>query len=265
MVFLIILLLLIIIAGSYFCYWAWKFYNPYKLFFICGKKGSGKSTLITKLAFEHNKKNWNCYSTEHTPGCYYLPPELLGRVWIPKHSVIFIDEVGLLWHCRDYKSFPKHLREYFKLMRHYGHRVYLFSQSFDVDKSIRQNADYLYILNNYFAVLSIARRLITKLVVVDATGESESRIADNLVIQPILFAMFGTAIFTWVPHWAQYFDSFVDYKSDWVYQEFEYTEVPEIQRQDRYYLKRAFQQLLSDPERGKRGSHRSRSRRRRKR
>jgi len=237
MIFLYFLLIFIIIAGSYFCYYAWKFYNPYKLYMFFGKKGSGKSTLITKLGMQHSKKGWTCYSTEHTPGCYYLPPEKFGKVKLPKHSVIFVDEVGLLWHSRDFSKFPVYLREYFKLHRHYGHKIYLFSQAFDIDKTIRLLCDYLFIVECHFSVLSIARRINRKLVVVEPTGESESRIADCLQLQPLLFAFFGTAIFTWIPKWAPYFDSFSDTQSDWEFEECEYNPLPDVQRADLYYIK----------------------------
>lgn len=244
MKFLIFLLIALIIGGSYVTYWAIKFYNPYKLFFVAGKKGSGKSTLITKLGMQHSRKGWTCYSTEHTPGCYYLPPEDLGTVYLPPHSVIFVDEVGLLWHCRDYASFPKYLRNYFKMMRHYGHKVYLFSQSYDVDKSIRDNCDYIYIMRCYLSILSIAQRVNKKLVVVDATGDSESRIAEGLILQPLIFAFFGTAIFTWIPHWAPYFDSFVSDRNDWEYKKFDYVELPKNQWHDLDYIKKKLSKAL---------------------
>lgn len=35
--------------------------NPYKLYMVFGKKGSGKTTLMTKLAIQYQKKGWNVY------------------------------------------------------------------------------------------------------------------------------------------------------------------------------------------------------------
>ena len=213
------------VAGT-FAYYSIKFRNPYKLLMIFGKKGSGKSTLLTKLSIQHRKKGWTVYSTEPVPGAYLIEPGDIGHVYMPPRSCILVDEVGLIWHNRDYVNFDKSLIRYFKLQRHYGHKIYLFSQAWDVDKVLRLLCDYLYISECYFSCLSIARRISRKLVVVEPTGETESRIADSLILQPLIFAMFGTAIFTWIPAYAKYFDSFTcepmpDKK------EFEYRDLPE--------------------------------------
>lgn len=44
-----------------------KYTNPYKLIMIFGKKGSGKSTTLTKYAIQHVRKGWTVYSTERIP------------------------------------------------------------------------------------------------------------------------------------------------------------------------------------------------------
>ena len=43
-----------------------KYRNPYKLYMVFGKKGSGKTTLMTKLAFQYRKKGWKVYSDRET-------------------------------------------------------------------------------------------------------------------------------------------------------------------------------------------------------
>ena len=43
-----------------------KYLNPYKLVFVFGKKGSGKSTLIQKLSNKYYKNGWTVYSTEES-------------------------------------------------------------------------------------------------------------------------------------------------------------------------------------------------------
>ena len=39
-----------------------KYLNPYKLTFVFGKKGSGKNTYLTKIAYQHMAKGWRVYS-----------------------------------------------------------------------------------------------------------------------------------------------------------------------------------------------------------
>lgn len=39
-----------------------KYLNPYKLYLVFGKKGSGKSTYLVKLARKHLKKGWIVYT-----------------------------------------------------------------------------------------------------------------------------------------------------------------------------------------------------------
>lgn len=248
-----------IICCGVFTYYSVKYANPYKLLMIFGGKGSGKSTLLTKLSIKHRRKGWTVYSTVPVPGAYLINPEDVGHVYMPPKSCILIDEVGTIWHNRNYANFDKDLIKYFKLQRHYRHKIYLFSQAWDVDKTIRLVCDFLYIVENYFNCLSIARRIKRKLMVVEPTGESESRIADCLILQPLFLAMFGTAIFTWIPHYAKYFDSFVceempDKKA------FEYKELPS--RKEEFVAKLVhFNVIKRKAHKNKRGRSRRKKRR----
>ena len=98
---------------------------------VFGKKGSGKSTLMCKLALKYTKKGFKVYCNSYIPGTYYFDAADVGFYHFPEKSVLLIDEVGMIWDNRDFKSFKKEVRDYFKLQRHYKHIVYLFSQSFD--------------------------------------------------------------------------------------------------------------------------------------
>ena len=132
-----------------------KYRNPYKLYMVFGKKGSGKTTLMTKLSIQYRKKGWQVYSDRELPGCYQFKTEDFGKVSFPPNALILVDEVGLVWDNRNFKSFPEHVKVYFKYQRQYRHVVYLFSQSFDVDKKIRDMTDHLYIVQNFCNFLSI--------------------------------------------------------------------------------------------------------------
>lgn len=184
--------------------------NPYKLIMVFGKKGSGKSTFITKTAINYIKKGIPVYSTIYVPGARLFDVEDIGKMSFQTDSVIFIDEVGMIWDNRNYKNFRSDVRDWFKLQRHYRNTVYLFSQTFDVDIKLRNLTDAMYLLKNHMGIISVARRIRRNIVIVSPSGDSESRIADNLEFEPLILQLFGakSIIFTWIPHWVKYFDSF---------------------------------------------------------
>lgn len=187
-----------------------KYLNPYKLIFIFAKKGQGKSTLLTKMALNHLKHGWTVFSTDPIPGCYLIRPEEIGYYELPWHSLLIIDEIGMIWDNRDFKNFSNAVRDWFKLQRHRGVKVICASQSFDVDKKIRDLADDMFLLQKKFRVFSYGKRILKILDIVEANGDhnSESRIVDQLKFDSILFFWAGSRTLTFIPHWAKYFDSF---------------------------------------------------------
>ena len=187
-----------------------KYLNPYTLTFIFAKKGQGKSTLLTKVAMQHLGRGWNVYSTDPIPGCYYIPVQDIGYYEFPKHSLLIIDEIGMIWDNRNFKSFPVEVRDWFKLQRHRCVKVYCASQSFDVDKKIRDLADDMFLLQKKFRVFSYGKRILKVLDIVEATGEhnSESRIVDQLKFDSLLWFFLGSRTLTFIPRWAPYFNSF---------------------------------------------------------
>lgn len=187
-----------------------KFLNPYKLIFIFGKKGSGKSTLLTKYALMYLKRGWNVYSTENCPGTFRISPSDVGYAYFPPRSVIIVDEVGMIWDNRGFKSFPPEVRDYFKLQRHYKHCVILASQTFDVDKKIRDLSDEMYLVEKKFRVFSYAKKILRKTVLLESTASQggESRISEDLVFDSLLLFWAGSRRFTYIPKYTKYFDSF---------------------------------------------------------
>lgn len=190
-------------------YLAYKYRNPYKLIMVFGKKGAGKTTFLTKLAYQYQKAGRPVYSTEWAPGVNMFDVDKIGFMMFPEDSVIFIDEVGMIWDNRNFKAFKTEVRDYFKLQRHYKHTVYLFSQTFDVDIKLRNLTDAMYLLKCHMGWLSVARKIKRDIVLVQPTGDSESRIADSLEFEPFLLSLFGakTIIFTYIPRWAKLFNS----------------------------------------------------------
>lgn len=187
-----------------------KYRNPYKLFMVFGKKGSGKSTLMCKLALKYSKKGYTVFCNSYIPGTYYFDAVDVGFYHFPGNSVLLIDEVGMIWDNRDFKSFKKEVRDYFKLQRHYKHVVFLFSQTFDVDKKLRDLTDNMYLITNFLNCFSIARR-ITKTITIthgDKNGSGESKLIDDYHFDPLLFFFIGSVKFTYIPRYVKYFNSF---------------------------------------------------------
>lgn len=193
-----------------FCRLIAKYSNPYKLIIIFGKKGSGKTTLATKLAVKYQRKGIPVYANFFVPGTYEFHPDKLGVTDIDPDSVIMLDEAGMIWNSRDYKTFSGELRNYFKLQRHFRHTVILLSQQFDVDKTIRVLADYMYVVEGKFNFLSVAKKVTNRLTVLSAAESStnEAKIVDDFVVAPAWTWPFGGRIVTFIPHWIKYFNSF---------------------------------------------------------
>ena len=208
--FIIIWILLLVLIVC-FSLWARKYANPYKLIMIFGKKGSGKSTLLTRLALKYVKSGRTVYSNTpvYIDGVRLFKVEDIGNYTFPPYSVVFIDEVGMIWDNREFKNFRNDVRDWFKLQRHHKVVVYLFSQTFDIDLKLRNLTDLMYMCTCHFNVLSIARRVNRKLVIVEPQGESEGRIADGYVLQPLILQFFGmrSLYFTWIPKYKKFFKS----------------------------------------------------------
>lgn len=200
-------------------YYSIKYASPFIFILILGKKRCGKTTDIVKLSMKYRKKGWTCYSTEYIPGTYYIEPEDIGFYELDRKSVLFIDEIGIVWHKRDFKSFKKEVREWFKLGGHRWIRIYAYSQSYDIDASLREICDEIWIAKKLFGCITMKRKILKNLGIVEATGESESRIVENLKLLPLIVP--GSTKFTWIPKYARYFDSF---------------SAPELKRKDFEYL-----------------------------
>lgn len=194
----------------FFAYTCIKYRNPYKLFMVFGGKGSGKTTLMIKLALNYQKKGFLVYSDREVPGGHLFDIKDFGRCSFPPNSVVLIDEVGLIWDNRHYKDFKDEVKVYFKYQRQYRNIVYLFSQSFDVDKKIRDLTDHLYVVQNWFNCFSLARRVTKRITVVhaDKSVSGESKIVDDYSLDPIWTFPFGGLRVTYIPKYVRYFKSF---------------------------------------------------------
>ncbi len=197
-----------------------RYINPYRLYLVFGKKGSGKSTYLVKLALRYVKKGWTVYSNMtdlNVPGARIIDIDHLGDFVPCTDSVLLLDEVGMVWDSRNFKNFKPSVRDFFKLQRHYHCICYMASQTFDVDKKIRDLCDGMFLHVNMARVLSVGKRITKKITLTEATAEGESRIAESLAFCP-----FWNWTVTLIPRYAKYFDSHIIPPMP----ELPYTEVP---------------------------------------
>lgn len=196
--------------GAFFGYYVVRFRNPYRLYILFGKKGAGKSCFIAKMATFYKKKGRPVFTNIGLPGTYGFDPKKIGSYHFPPDSVVFLDEISLFFDNRNFKDFSDDAKEFLRLQRHYRVTLYVFSQSYDMDKKVRDQADYLYLVSNFCNCISIARKISRRLCIVhaDSGGTGESHIADDLDFVPWFTIPFGGAIFTWLPTWVKMFDSF---------------------------------------------------------
>lgn len=198
-------LILICVLLTVFIALCIKYKNPYTLTFVFGKKGSGKSCLLTNELIHHKKKGWICYTDLpiNIPGIYIINAQDLKDFRPEPHSFIALDEVGLTWDNRNFKAFDKGLTEFFKLQRKYKCKIIMNSQAFDVDKKIRDLTDRMILQRNIGNVISFSRPIRRSITLTEPSAEGDSRIADRLS-----WASFFSCKFYFMPRYFKYFNSF---------------------------------------------------------
>lgn len=194
-----------IILGIYFVFFVRSFLcpkHPHVLSVYFGVPGSGKTTLaayFTKWALHENaiirlcrkynnsvsrfilssgylKRCIDVYSNVPITGAYQLDAKAdIGKYMIEDAKII-IDEAGIEYNNRDFKSFPKDAIYFYKYHRHYRCSVDVFSQSFDdMDVTLRRLAQNFYVVRKSFVPFCVVARRIRRKVGVD---DQTKQIAD---------------------------------------------------------------------------------------
>lgn len=151
------------------CFCSW-FYNkfigrkkPYKLQIYFGLPGSGKSTKAASIVAHNELIGRKTFSNVPITGAYEINPhDDLGKFDIYDCDLI-IDEAGLEYNNRNFKSFSQDETWFFKYHRHCRVNVYIFSQSYDdMDKKIRALATELFVVKKSLLPKFIVCRRIKK-------------------------------------------------------------------------------------------------------
>lgn len=196
---------LIIFLFVFFIGLNFKYRNPYKLIFVFGKKGAGKSCYMVRMMHRYLRRGWNVYTDMadiKIPGVRIISVFDLSVFRPEPRSLVCLDEVGISMDNRSFKSFPPGLRDFFKYVRKMQITVVMNSQAFDVDKKVRDTTDSMLLLQSIGSIFCIARPIRRTITLTHPSADSESRIADLL--------RFGS-IFSWrlyyMPSYFRYFDS----------------------------------------------------------
>lgn len=181
-----------------------------------GNPGCGKTTLAVKMAIKNQKHyDYVFLNLDHLiKNGYIADLDGLGEWTFPDHSFIAIDEAGIEYNSRAYKSLPKPAIAWFKKHRHYKCDIAVFSQSWeDMDVTIRRLSDDLWYLYR-IGPFTLSRR-IYKRVTVD---KQTQQIIDGYRMPSMLWLLIWPLQLGWPfqkkytltfrPFYYKYFDSF---------------------------------------------------------
>lgn len=128
------------------------------------------------LAGKRFRRATKVYSNVPITGAYRLDPKGdVGHYMIDNGKVI-IDEAGIEYNNRNFKTFPPEAIYFYKYHRHYQTSVDVFSQSYeDMDVTLRRLAQNFYVVRKSLVPFCVTCRLIRRKVGVD---ENTHQIAD---------------------------------------------------------------------------------------
>ena len=189
--------LLILAALAYLPFFLLSFLCPkhaHVLNVYFGVPGSGKTTFaayLTKWALHENvlirlcrkhpnrltnlllnsrylKRRIDVFSNVPITGAYQLnAKEDIGRFMIEDAKII-IDEAGIEYNNRNYKTFSQEAIYFYKYHRHYKTSVDIFSQSYeDMDVTLRRLAQNFYVVRRSLVPFCVVARRIRRKVGVD--------------------------------------------------------------------------------------------------
>lgn len=140
-------LIIIILIIGIILLWFFRDKNFYTLNMYMGKMGCGKTTHIAKLSQKYIKKGYKVYCNIEIPGTYTYNPLDLKTCTFENDSIVFLDEIGLVFNNRMYsKTWDIGYTEFFKYLRQYQVQFHCYSQALDSDKVIRNLCHNIYII-----------------------------------------------------------------------------------------------------------------------
>lgn len=118
--------------------------GPVTIFF--GLPGAGKSCHAAYIYRKLHRK-YTIYSNFPIVGAFPIDIEHLGVMQLKRPAIVILDEAGLCLNNRNFKGLSKNAISFFKLCRHYGVKIVLYSQAYDdMDITVRRLAGDWYLL-----------------------------------------------------------------------------------------------------------------------
>ena len=168
--------------------------HPHVLNVYFGVPGSGKTTFaayLTRWALHENviirfcrkyrnpvtnavfnskyfKRRIDVYSNVPITGAYQLDPKADIGNYMIENAKIIIDEAGIEYNNRSYKTFTQEAIYFYKYHRHYQTSVDVFSQSYDdMDITLRRLAQNFYVVRRSLIPFCVVARRIRRKVGID--------------------------------------------------------------------------------------------------
>ena len=171
--------------------------NKFDIYF--GVPGCGKTTFAAWIAKKSVKKKKTVLSNVPIRGTYKVTKQDIGNYQI-KDCNLIIDEAGVDYNNRKFKTFSDEEVYFFKYHRHYNVDVSIFSQGYnDMDLKLRTLATQFYVVKKSFIPFFIKRKLILKKIGID---KMTHEIKDEYY-----FALFGSK-YIFMPSLWKMFDSY---------------------------------------------------------
>lgn len=134
------------------------------------KRRPGKKLCKRILEGKHFRRATPVYSNVPITGAFQLDPQKdIGHYMIADAKII-IDEAGIEYNNRNFKTFPSAAIYFYKYHRHYQTSVDVFSQSYDdMDVTLRRLAQNFYVVRRSSVPFCVTCRRIRRKVGVDDT------------------------------------------------------------------------------------------------
>lgn len=198
--------------------------QDFKIRIFFGNIGCGKTTCAVRTFKKMNKivnnfseseqKNLNIpihfYSNFHCKLSNFNDLSRLGLFTFPENTHLIVDEAGIVYNNRKFKTLPQHTIEWYKLCRHYKCSVDIYSQSFDdMDITLRRLSSELWYVKK-LGPFTLLRRIYKRVGVDEVTHQIIDKYEFGKLLPcflPGCFHRHNFEIFLRKPYY-KYFDSF---------------------------------------------------------
>lgn len=185
----------------------------FRIFF--GSPGCGKTTLACRTFYKEvllgSKSAYKTlWCNFETTLAHQIDLKNLGSWSPPERSLLVVDEAGIEYNSRKYKSLSQETIAFFKLHRHYRCDIDFISQSWeDIDVTVRRLADELWYVRR-LGPFTMLRRVYKRVGIDDNTHQIIDKYEFGKLLPCILpfpFHKVNLIIFLRKPYY-KYFDSY---------------------------------------------------------